>query len=63
MAQIQIFVLLWVNTEIEFRDWEAMVVHNHLEAFLTYQMSPTSFRPVVAHTQFMIELSDEYLKR
>lgn len=28
MAQIQIFLLLWVNTEIEFRDWEGMVVHN-----------------------------------
>lgn len=34
----------------------------HLAVFLIGQMSQTSFGLGMAHTQFMVELSDGYLK-
>ena len=41
------------------KEWLFMT---HLAALLILQMSHTSFGPGMAHTQFMVELSDEYLK-
>lgn len=42
--------------------WKEYLFLTHLAALPVHQMPQTSFGPVVAHTGFTVELSDEFLK-